>query len=102
MASLRFSRPFVLTLLGIGAWYCFFTSFPRVCALVSVMVLGVFFLYTVFTSIKEGSLFIKAGLNVTKYDRQQNPLTFWFYVFFMGAMGMGAVIAPIVYLINHR
>ena len=52
------------------------------------MTAGIAVLYAVFSSLRRGFICIRGGASVSVYSRLNNPFAFWFYVVFLGFLGL--------------
>lgn len=87
-SEFSFRRFLILLGMVLGGIYVFLFHLPRLTGFILFMVIGVFVLSTSVAALRKGYLRINARTRFVTYMRAENPVAFWFYVFFFIVLGV--------------
>ena len=89
----RTSLVFRIVLAVIFVWIALMRYAPRACLFISGICVGLFIFYRVFDSLRSGVIEIRVYSRVSIYDRNNNPVEFWFFILLSGFIGTISFIA---------
>ena len=96
----RTSLAFRLMVSGIFVFVLLLIFYPGIAAFMTFLAAGVWVLYSGIVGLKNGSIVISAMSRFMFYSRENNPIEYWFYVFF-GIVGGVCMCAVALYIAFH-
>jgi hypothetical protein len=96
----RTSLIFRIALAVLFVWFALLRFAPRVAFFVTGIAAASFILYSAFRALQTGVIEIRVYSSVSIYERENNPVEFWFFTFLCICFGIGFGIST-VYISTH-
>ena len=87
-SGFSFRRFLILLVMVLGGLYFFFFCLPRFTGFIVFQTIGIFLLNTCVVALRKGYVRINTQAKIVTYTRGDNPVEFWFYVFFIIMLGI--------------
>jgi len=91
------SLAFRVTIIALLSFVLLLKYKPMACYFVYTMAIGFYFLYYGFNALRKGEIDIRSYTRYSTYNRRNNPIEFWLYIFIFGVLGITACISSVYF-----